>query len=184
MRTYEEELYHYGRLGMKWYQHIFGDVDARAKYSEAKRRAKEDKKLARDPYAIKSLSEEEIISRINKIRLEETYRELIMGKPREIKTGDTFAKSVFKSASKKYIENYFAEKGKQKAQRKQEKKRKEDEYYQKKNFEYLTEKDKERKELDNSYKEAGRQARKELVSEINDYIKMRKTKIEADNFRG
>lgn len=30
----ENELHHYGRLGMKWYHHIFGDADARAKYSE------------------------------------------------------------------------------------------------------------------------------------------------------
>ena len=27
------ELYHYGRLGMKWYQHIYGDDDPRAKYN-------------------------------------------------------------------------------------------------------------------------------------------------------
>lgn len=26
------ELYHFGRLGMKWYKHIFGDKDKRAKY--------------------------------------------------------------------------------------------------------------------------------------------------------
>lgn len=29
-----EYLAHYGRKGMKWYQHIFGDEDRRAKYSE------------------------------------------------------------------------------------------------------------------------------------------------------
>lgn len=29
----QDYLEHYGRLGMKWYQHIFGDADSRAKYS-------------------------------------------------------------------------------------------------------------------------------------------------------
>ena len=28
---------------MKWYQHIFGDADSRAKYAEAKRQVKTDK---------------------------------------------------------------------------------------------------------------------------------------------
>lgn len=30
------ELYHFGRLGMKWYKHIFGDPDKRAKYAKGK----------------------------------------------------------------------------------------------------------------------------------------------------
>lgn len=30
----DEDLEHYGRLGMKWYQHRFGEVDGRAKYQE------------------------------------------------------------------------------------------------------------------------------------------------------
>lgn len=32
MVIYEDELEHYGRLGMKWYQHRFGEADGRAKY--------------------------------------------------------------------------------------------------------------------------------------------------------
>ena len=31
-----DELCHYGRKGMKWYQHIFGDLDSRAKYFKGK----------------------------------------------------------------------------------------------------------------------------------------------------
>ena len=39
-------LEHYGRLGMKWYQHKYGEVDGRAMYTE-KARAEERKKMAR-----------------------------------------------------------------------------------------------------------------------------------------
>lgn len=37
-------LEHYGRLGMKWYQHIYGEQDGRAKYAEkgVKKVAKQD----------------------------------------------------------------------------------------------------------------------------------------------
>ena len=31
----DTELYHYGRKGMKWYQHIYGEEDSRAKYSSS-----------------------------------------------------------------------------------------------------------------------------------------------------
>lgn len=34
-----DELEHYGRLGMKWYQHIFGDKDDRAKYTIKRKNA-------------------------------------------------------------------------------------------------------------------------------------------------
>lgn len=34
--TEEEYLEHYGRRGMKWYQHKFGDEDSRAKYADIK----------------------------------------------------------------------------------------------------------------------------------------------------
>lgn len=37
---HSNELCHYGRKGMKWYQHIFGDVDLRAKYANAKAQTK------------------------------------------------------------------------------------------------------------------------------------------------
>ena len=43
--TRQGELEHYGRLGMKWYQHRFGEEDGRAKYTE-----KIQKKEAEETY--------------------------------------------------------------------------------------------------------------------------------------
>ena len=45
-----DELYHHGRLGMKWYQHIFGQAYAHAKYNKkAKAETKEKiKKINKD----------------------------------------------------------------------------------------------------------------------------------------
>lgn len=40
----QNELSHYGRLGMKWYEHIYGEEDGRAKYNE-KQFSKSMKKL-------------------------------------------------------------------------------------------------------------------------------------------
>ena len=34
LEIYTEELYHYGRKGMKWYQHIYGPVQSIAKYAK------------------------------------------------------------------------------------------------------------------------------------------------------
>lgn len=124
MQTYETELYHYGRLGMKWYQHIFGDADARAKYSEAKQRSREDMALAKDKKALRSLSDQDLKERIERLKLEQQYRELVTGRKEEIKIGDGYVKTVLKSASKKYIEGYAGEIGKQKAQKKIDKKKK------------------------------------------------------------
>ena len=32
--AYGSYLEHYGRKGMKWYQHLFGDEDSRGKYNK------------------------------------------------------------------------------------------------------------------------------------------------------
>ena len=40
----DDVLEHYGRLGMKWYQHLYGEVDGRAKYDQ-KWKNKETKKV-------------------------------------------------------------------------------------------------------------------------------------------
>ena len=40
----DDALEHYGRLGMKWYQHIYGEEDGRARYND-KWKAKESSKV-------------------------------------------------------------------------------------------------------------------------------------------
>ena len=40
----DDVLEHYGRLGMKWYQHIYGEEDGRARYND-KWKAKESSKV-------------------------------------------------------------------------------------------------------------------------------------------
>ena len=60
----EDYFAHYGRKGMKWYQHIFGERQSHAKYNKSR---KED---------YKELSDEELRSRINRLRLEREYKNL------------------------------------------------------------------------------------------------------------
>ena len=53
-------LEHYGRKGMKWYEHIYGEEDPRGKYNSEQKRAAYTKKVISDF--------EEMYGRINKIR--------------------------------------------------------------------------------------------------------------------
>lgn len=49
----KDYLEHYGVKGMKWYQHIFGDLDSRAKYSKKKSEKKQgSKKLSTNQKAL------------------------------------------------------------------------------------------------------------------------------------
>lgn len=77
-----DELYHYGRKGMKWGQNIFGKVktaagNARAKIAEkraANRKAKAAEALRKKP--ISKLTEEELKARTERVRKENELREL------------------------------------------------------------------------------------------------------------
>ena len=78
-----ESLYHYGRLGMKWGQHIFTKMkdysNTRRQKREVKKAAAKQKKINSSPKkkAIKEMSAEELNSRIERLRLEKTYRDLL-----------------------------------------------------------------------------------------------------------
>lgn len=68
--VYPSELYHSGRVGMKWYQHIFGK----------KRAAKERNTFIHDDYrrahtskSVKSMSDSELKSRLNRYQMESNY---------------------------------------------------------------------------------------------------------------
>jgi len=51
--TYSDELYHYGRLGMKWGQHIFG-LATSGTYRDANRYAKKAEKHNKAAQSIRS----------------------------------------------------------------------------------------------------------------------------------
>lgn len=105
-RNSKAEFYHYGRLGMKWYQHIFGSDKASGVRRKKKRtsrkvsvkeKAKADAKKAKtmQEYAIEnrrkeidsskkkgslaSISDEELARRIKRMQDEKTYRDLLRG---------------------------------------------------------------------------------------------------------
>lgn len=106
-----EELYHYGRLGMKWGQHIFGkdtgSTGSRRKLSkrEAKKKAKADAK-AREEATKKALSETaklkskpldemtdaELAMVIRRTQLENQYKQL---NPEKESAGKKFINTVF-----------------------------------------------------------------------------------------
>ena len=83
----EDELYHYGRKGMKWGQHIFGKardaISAKRKLAkERKSEASERKKRVKADEASKkrkpsSMSDAELKQRIERLELEKRYRELL-----------------------------------------------------------------------------------------------------------
>lgn len=89
--TTQEYLEHYGRLGMKWYQHRFGDVDGRAKYTE-KAKNKEVKAVYKK-YSKPLTNEQRAIdkskakNRPDKVKkYSDTHKELLAMRKEEIDT--------------------------------------------------------------------------------------------------
>lgn len=120
-RNSKAEFYHYGRLGMKWYQHIFGSDKASGVRRKKKRtsrkvsvkekeKAKADAKKAKtmQEYAIEnrrkeidsskkkgslaSISDEELARRIKRMQDEKTYRDLLRGE--EMQTSSPARKMI------------------------------------------------------------------------------------------
>ena len=88
---YTDELYHYGRKGMKWGQHIFGKIKtvrvnrqrkknlekARvAKAEKAKAAAQRKKDLDSGKIKAKNMTKEELTERINRLEMEKRYNDL------------------------------------------------------------------------------------------------------------
>lgn len=89
---YTDELYHYGRKGMKWGQHIFGKIKtvrvnrqrkknlekARvAKAEKAKAAAQRKKDLDSGKISAKKMTREELTDRINRLEMEKKYKNLV-----------------------------------------------------------------------------------------------------------
>lgn len=64
-----DELMHYGRLGMKWYQHIFGPVQAGAKYAKG-----ENKELTPDKRLSKYQRADGSLTRMGKKHKDAAYK--------------------------------------------------------------------------------------------------------------
>ena len=136
---YNDELYHTGRKGMKWGQHIYGRLYKRsdgsltelgrkrarayaAKYRKitghkVSQSQSDDKTTKAETIKEKSVSEmsdSELQSRINRLQLEQRYNQL---KPKKISSGKKFIETVFKpaasEASKQLMKEWMIKAGKE-----------------------------------------------------------------------
>lgn len=76
--TNTNELFHYGRKGMKWGQNIF--ASNKNKKSNAKAPHHEDYDRAHKPKSVKSMSDDELRKRLNRLQMEKNYSDLDPGK--------------------------------------------------------------------------------------------------------
>ena len=87
----EDELMHYGRVGMKWGQHIFGKVKAantkhkrkknlekarQAKVEKAKAAAERQEAIRKGKIKTKDLTDDELRARTERLRAEKAYNDL------------------------------------------------------------------------------------------------------------
>lgn len=108
--TYQDELYHYGVKGMKWgvirtaeqLGHIVKSAKSLYDSNKAKKRAKEEAAIAKKRSKItnpKKLTTEELNSRIKRLQLEKTYKDLM--KDTETTTrGKNFVMDILESSGK------------------------------------------------------------------------------------
>ena len=107
-----DELRHYGRKGMKWYQSIYGKVRARKtakKRAENLKKAREAKaankaaaadrakKLASNKLPIDQMTTAELTQRIQRLQLEQQYKQLV-GNPKNMSRGKRFINSFIDDA--------------------------------------------------------------------------------------
>ena len=121
--NYSDELYHYGRKGMKWGQHIFGKIQARKaakqrkenlekarKARAAKKQAAEErkKKVESGKIPAKKMTNEELQERINRLELEKKYNDA-MKSSKEFTKGSRFMDKFTNSTIDKIAENSTAD---------------------------------------------------------------------------
>ena len=139
MIMYNDELYHTGRKGMKWGQHIYGRLYKRSdgsltelgrkrarayasqyrkltghKGSQSQSDDKTTKVKTTKEKSVSEMSDSELQSRIDRLRLEQRYNEL---KPKQISSGKKFIETVFKpaasEASKQLMKEWMIKAGKE-----------------------------------------------------------------------
>lgn len=115
---YDDELYHYGRKGMKWGQHIFGKVKSGAKVvgqkakaahekhkvksaekkaAEAERKTKEVQAKRAKIMNSRKLSNDELNERIKRLTLEKEYQTLLRDTS-TISKGQTMAMKILENS--------------------------------------------------------------------------------------
>lgn len=95
---YNEELYHYGVLGMKW-----GRRKKRNTTTQTRRKNRrvseenmhDDYKRTRDGKDVKQMSDKELRERLNRLQMEKQYKQL---NPSEISKGKEFLSAAVKTA--------------------------------------------------------------------------------------
>ena len=135
---YNDELYHTGRKGMRWGQHIYGRLykrsdgsltelgRKRARAYAAKYRKLTGHKVSQSQSdettkvkkakekSVSEMSDSELQSRINRLQLEQRYNQL---KPKKISSGKKFIETVFKpaasEASKQLMKEWMIKAGKE-----------------------------------------------------------------------
>lgn len=105
----QDELYHYGRKGMKWGQNIFGKVKSGAsrvgkKISDAHQKKKADKaadRLRKKPYS--KLTDAELKARIQRMQLEKNLKDLERQVDPTKEKGSKFLSSVTEAAGQAFV---------------------------------------------------------------------------------
>ena len=92
----DNELYHYGRKGMKWYQNIYtsGKKSISRKSSSSKKKTQTKAKTTEEKPKTKTLSEmsdAELNQIVNRKRLEDQYKSLF---PKKVSMGERVVKTV------------------------------------------------------------------------------------------
>lgn len=108
-----DELKHYGILGMRWGVRRSPEQLSRARGSSKKRESSdnehEDYKKVRTAKNTKSMSDSELRSRINRLQMEKQYSQLTS---REKSAGAKFVSDVLREAAKntasKYVSQYMS----------------------------------------------------------------------------
>lgn len=117
----EDELMHYGRKGMKWYQNIYtkhkqSQLKKKRKKSLEKARKTKDinkknaevraKKLKAGKIKIKDMTDDELKAFTNRINLEKDYKEAVS---KNKSTGAQVLEAVFKEGSKNSLTNMYTQ---------------------------------------------------------------------------
>lgn len=104
----KNELMHYGRKGMKWYQHIFGDADSRAQYASIYKQGANITSSAKSAVGaagrikatskqqdISKMSDDELRKLVNRMGMEQQYSNLSSSR---ISKGQSYVQDILSIA--------------------------------------------------------------------------------------